>query len=347
LFPLKNHSGGRIKTEAQLLKKLGWNSQFEEEFKNLNQINTEPGRIVLEERRYYNVTTAKGTLRITLPGKAFHRAVKADDLPVTGDWVAIDRENRTISAILTRSTLISRKAPGTRKKIQVRKSRFQRLAANVNTVFIVNGLDEDYNIRRIERYLTLIKGSGAGVVIFLNKSDLCKQTKKRLQAVKETIKNVPVYAGCAHKFEDLLSILRYLKPGQTSVLLGSSGVGKSTIINTLLGHERQVIQSISAKFKKGRHTTTQRELIILPQGGIIIDTPGLREIQLFGDADDLAQVFPEVAELAKKCRFNDCNHNKEPNCAVKIAVDQGNLDPERLKHYRKMKAEMLNSQAQA
>ena len=347
MFPLKNHSGVQIKTEEQILKILGWNSQFEEEFKNLNHIDAEPGRIVLEERRYYNVTTAKGPLRVTLPGKVFHRAAKDDDLPVTGDWVAIDRVNRTIFAILTRTTLISRKSSGTRKKSQVKKNRIQRLAANVNTVFIVNGLDEDYNIRRIERYLTLIQGSGAGVVVYLNKSDLCKQTKKRLHSVKETIGDVPVYAGCAHKPDDLLPFLKYLEPGQTCVLLGSSGVGKSTIINTLLGHERQVIQSISSKFKKGRHTTTQRELIIMPQGGIIIDTPGLREIQLFGDAVDLAQVFPEVEELSKKCRFNDCNHNKEPNCAVKSAVEKGSLDPERLKNYRKMKAEMLNSQIQA
>jgi ribosome biogenesis GTPase len=240
-----------------------------------------------------------------------------------------------IHAVLPRKSKFSRKVAGERTEEQI-------VAANVDTVFIVNGLDggRSLNMRRIERYLTLAWDSGATPVIVLNKADLCSDIDPVIQEVETIAIGTPIHAVSARERTGLDSLNTYLSEGRTVAFLGSSGVGKSALINALLGVEKQKTGEVREDDRMGRHTTTGRELILIPGGGIVIDTPGMREIQMWAGEDNLQKSFSDIELLAGECRFSDCSHNAESGCAVKAAIERGDLDPARLDSYHKLQGEL-------
>ena len=238
----------------------------------------------------------------------------------------------TIHAILPRRGRFSRKAAGDETREQV-------LAANVDTVFLVTGLDGDYNPRRIERYLVTAWDSGADPVVLLSKADLCEDVPARVAEIESVAPGVPVHAVSSLRREGLEAVRGYMHTGRTVALLGSSGAGKSTLINALLGEERLRTREVRESDSRGRHTTTRRELILLPGGGLVIDTPGMRELSLWQADEGLPATFDDVAALAAGCAFKDCRHESEPRCAVRAAVAAGGLAAERLESWRKLEGE--------
>lgn len=321
----------------------GWSPFFARQVKPWRQKGYLPGRIIRGEKNYFRVLCAEGELTARFTGKMRHGAGTRADLPVVGDWVVVKPQpggRGMIYGILDRKSSFARNLPGRRKGKGGGRIEQQVIAANVDLVLIVSGLDRDFNLRRIERYLTLVVGSGAEGIVVLNKADLCDNPQQCLEQVKDIAPNTPVYSCMARDSQQLEFLLPHLQPGRTLALLGSSGVGKSTILNGLLGEERQKIGEVSHADGKGRHTTTHRELFQLPQGGILIDNPGMRELHLWGDEEDLSESFAEVEELGKRCKFNDCRHLAEPGCAVLSAVENGEITPERLHSYHKLKEEL-------
>ncbi|MCK5826624.1 MAG: ribosome small subunit-dependent GTPase A [Desulfuromusa sp.] len=327
------------------LENWGWSPFFAERFIPWEDSGYLPARVIRGEKNYFRVWSLQGEMTVRFAGKIRYKAGGRADLPVVGDWVVIKPQpdqRGIIHALLERKSSFSRNLPGTRKgKERVEQ---QVIAANVDLVFIVSGLDRDFNLRRIERYLTLVGSSGADAVILLNKTDLCKNPEECKTQVEEISGNSPVHLCMARNAEQLDILLNYLQPGQTIALLGSSGVGKSTILNGLLGEERQKIGAVSESDGKGRHTTTHRELILFPEGGILMDNPGMRELHLWGEADDLAESFSDIETLAVTCKFNDCQHKTEPGCAVIKAIETGLLNTGRLASYHKLKDELIKLQ---
>ena len=265
------------------------------------------------------------------------QALHREDLPAVGDWVAIqhleDESRAVIHGVLPRKSKFIRKAAGEIIEIQI-------LASNIETAFLVSGLDHDFNPRRLERFLTLTWDSGASPVILLNKTDICDDLEAKMAKIEEIAINAPIIPLSAENDEDLSALSEFLQNGETVVLLGSSGVGKSTIINRLLGKNVQAVQEVREDDSRGRHTTTHRELFVLDNGAMIIDTPGLREIQLWDSGDGLQETFEDVEELAANCRFRDCKHQNEPGCEVKKALLNGELSRERYESYQKLQKEL-------
>lgn len=330
-----------------ILEDWGWSPFFAEQFVPWQQRDFIPARVIRGEKNYFRVMTAAGELTVRFAGKLRHRAGGRADLPVVGDWVAVEPQpdgRGLIHALLKRSSSFARNLPGRRKGKGKERIEQQVIAANVDLVLIVCGLDRDYNLRRIERYLTLVGGSGAEALVLLNKTDLCDNPQQCLQEVKTIAGDVPVHLCMAKEAAQLNFLSSYLQPGKTLALLGSSGVGKSTILNGLLGEEKQKIGAVSDAVGKGRHTTTHRELFLLPQGGILMDNPGMRELHLWGEEEDLSESFTDIEGLAVGCKFNDCAHNSEPGCAVRAAVERGELSGSRLENYRKLKDELAGLQ---
>lgn len=317
------------------LEPIGWNSFFEEHFQPFAAAGLHPARVALECRRRYQIWSAQGEFSAVLSGRLHHAAVAPPDLPTVGDWVAIQsRPDKTIiHHVLPRRTKFSRTAAG-------RSGEEQILAANIDDVFIVHALDLTLNPRRIERYLTLAWQSGANPVVVLSKADLCPEPAAALAIVSAIAQGAQVHAVSSLAGTGLDTLARYLKPGRTIALLGPSGAGKSTIVNHWYGEEICPIQPVRESDHKGRHTTTQRELILLPSGALILDTPGLRELQLWEGQDGLAEVFADIQDLATSCRFSNCQHSTEPGCAVQLALQQGRLAPARFENYRKLKSEL-------
>jgi ribosome biogenesis GTPase / thiamine phosphate phosphatase len=317
------------------LAALGWRSQFAEHFAPLAAQGLLPARVAVRHNQLYRLYAEQGELLAEVSGKVRHEAAGHQDFPVVGDWVAMSArpsESRaTIHAILPRSSRFSRKAAGLETEEQV-------LAANVDTVFLVAGLDGDFNLRRLERYLVMAWDSGAAPVILLSKSDLCEDVPARLAEVEAIAAGVPLHAVSSLRREGLDAVRGHLAPGRTVALLGSSGVGKSTLVNALLGEERLRTREVRLSDSRGRHTTTSRELIALPEGGLVIDTPGMRELAPW-DAVEALPSFEDVDDLATGCAFKDCRHEVEPRCAVQLAVEQGRLSAERLEGYRKLQRE--------
>jgi ribosome biogenesis GTPase / thiamine phosphate phosphatase len=320
------------------LNALGWDDALAEQFQQYAPAGLIPGRIAVQHRGAYDVLTADGELRCDVPGRLYDEAASPADLPAVGDWVAVaprlEEGAGTVQAVLPRRTKFSRKTAWQASEEQV-------LAANVDVVLIVSSLNEDLNLRRLERYLTLAWESGARPVIVLTKADLADDVTVTVAAVESVAFGAPVHTISSLTGEGLDELRTYLAPGVTAALLGSSGVGKSTLVNTLAGEDLLETREIRDD-GKGRHTTTRRELVQLPGGALVIDTPGMRELQLWTADEGLEEAFEDVTELFAHCRFSDCAHQSEPGCAVKAALADGGLEPDRWESYLKLQRELAH-----
>ena len=318
------------------LDELGWDKHWTGQFEAFSGEDTHPARVVCQHGEVYDVRAAAGPLRAEVSGRFRHEHANRADWPAVGDWVAVTprpgEASATLHAVLPRRSRFSRKVAGEETVEQV-------VAANVDVVFIVTGLDGDFNVRRLERYLTLAWDSGARPVIVLNKADLCADVAVSAAAAEEVAFGVPVIVTSAASADGLDALRAMLGPGRTGVFMGSSGVGKSSLVNALLGHALQSVRAVREDDSRGRHTTTSRQLVVLPGGGMIIDTPGMRELQLWVDGEGVDRTFTDVNALAARCRFADCTHESETGCAVLAAVASGLLTPGRLDSYRKLQRE--------
>lgn len=304
------------------LTTVGWDASHETAFRQLHdQARLAPARIARQDRASYVALTEHGEVTARAGGRV--RAL--GEAPIVGDWVALD-DKGNIRAILPRRSCIRRGAAGGHGD--------QPLAANVDVALIVMGLDNDFSVRRLERYLVLLAGSGARAAVVLNKADAGEDVPARVVVARATSRRVPVLVTSAATGEGVDAVRALLPPGTTGVLLGSSGVGKSTLLNRLAGNEVAVTAEVRAHDDTGRHTTTSRQLHVLPGGGVLLDTPGLREVRLAADAASVDAAFDDVAALAEQCRFRDCQHDTEPGCAVRAE-----LEPARLESYRKLRRE--------
>lgn len=319
------------------LRKLGWNETLESEFITYKEDGYIAARVSSEFKHMYRLISEHGDLTGEISGKLRHLAVEREDYPAVGDWVVIKPrlEDRmaTIHAILPRNSKISRKVAGNNTDEQI-------IATNLNTILLVTALNNDFNLRRLERYLTVAWESGANPIIVLSKSDLCDDLDSKIMEVEAISFGVPVIAISSVAKTGFDKLKTYLKVGETIALIGSSGVGKSTLINELYGSNIQEIKETRTGDDRGKHTTTNRELILLPEGGVIIDTPGMRELQLWETDLSMSDTFKEIEELANQCYFRDCKHEGEPNCAVKEAIDNGSLDISRYRNFKKMQKEL-------
>lgn len=293
-----------------------------------------PGRVIAQYKDLYKVATPNTDLMAEISGKLRYSSDLLSDYPAVGDFVMLDREsdqagNAIIHHILPRKSVFVRRAAGTSHDVQV-------VAANIDAVFICMSLNNDFNLRRLERYLSIAWDSGAMPVIVLTKSDLCSDLPVKLAEVADIAIGVDLLVTSSMTDDGYQSILTYIKSGQTVAFMGSSGVGKSTLINRLLGEDAIETREIR-KDDKGKHTTTIRELFVIPTGGAVIDTPGMRELGV--ESVNLSKTFADIDELASECRFNDCRHESEPGCAVRKAIEKGLIDEDRLLSFNKLKKE--------
>jgi ribosome biogenesis GTPase len=311
-----------------LLYRLGWDEGWDAAFAEHRAAGLAPARVAIQHRGAYDLMTADGEVRASAATRLF----KLDELPAVGDWVGLGPETLLVEAVLPRRTSISRKEVWQATREQV-------LAANIDVAFLVQALPLDFNPRRLERYLAMAWESGAQPVVLLTKSDLVDDVSPYLEEVEAvTLGSCPALAVSAKTGDGLDGLRPFLEPNRTAVLLGSSGVGKSTIVNELAGEDLLATQEVREDDQRGRHTTTHRELIVLAAGGVVLDTPGIRELQLW-DAD-LEQTFGDVEEIARRCRFSDCAHDREPGCAIRDALADGSLPAERWHSYVKLQREL-------
>jgi ribosome biogenesis GTPase len=317
------------------LKQLGWNSYFDALWQGREELAWLPARVISQQRGLWRIAgdfaeswaEASGTLRAS--------AEAGGDWPAAGDWVAaeiLSAGRPLIHKVLPRRSKFVRKVAGRRVEEQV-------IAANVDTAFVVMALDGDFNVRRLERYLAQCWESGAKAIVVLNKADDCGDVAARIVEVEGIAAGVPIFAVSARTGDGIEALNTFLETGQTIVLLGSSGVGKSTLLNYFLQCDAQAVQPVRASDSRGRHTTTSRELFALPGGALLIDTPGLRELQLWGATDGVDRAFSDIEELAAQCRYGNCGHTTEPGCAVQAAIAEGRLDQNRLENQRKLERE--------
>jgi ribosome biogenesis GTPase len=320
------------------LEDLGWDGDRAREFKPwAGEAGLQPGRVLIGFNYLYRVGVADGEIEAVLAGRLKHRAERRGELPAVGDWVVVrkrPRENRgAIVAVLPRRSRFSRRTAGSVTDEQI-------VAANVDVIFIVMSLDHDFSVRRLERYLLMAHESGAAPVVLLTKPDVCADLPARVAEVAAVAGDVPVHVINPKLNQGLEQVTRHVRSGRTAALLGSSGVGKSTIINRLVGADVLRTREVREADSKGRHTTTHRELVVLPGGGLMIDTPGMRELQLWEASGSVGDTFDDVTVLATDCLFTDCRHRDEPRCAVKAAVDDRRLPADRLASYLKLQDEL-------
>jgi ribosome biogenesis GTPase len=318
---------------AGFLTSWGWNSYFEAFWRGGEWKNAVPARVIGQQRKFWRIAGGFGECWAEASGKLRLAADEGADWPAVGDWVAAELQGADatglIQEVLPRRSKFVRKSPGTKMEEQV-------IAANVDAALLVSTLDGDFNPRRVERYLAQCWESGAKPVIVLNKADACDDASGKAAEMELVAIGASVYVVSAKTGQGFSELEEVLTPGHTLVLLGSSGVGKSTIANRLLGQIVQEVQPVRESDAKGRHTTTSRELFVLAGGALLMDTPGLREMQLWDAEDGVAQVFADIDALAGQCRFGDCRHEGEPGCAVQAALDAGTLDRGRVENRRKL-----------
>ncbi|MFT8321254.1 MAG: ribosome small subunit-dependent GTPase A [Bacillus sp. (in: firmicutes)] len=318
------------------LSKFGYDEEVNKKFMEYAADEHIIARVALEHKRIYRVWTSVGELLCEVSGKFAYTANTREDYPAVGDWVVLlprELEGKgTIIAVLPRKSKFSRKVAGTNTEEQI-------VATNVDTVLLVNSLNEDLNSRRIERYLTLTWESGANPVIVLTKADLSESVEEAISLVESVAFGIPIIPVSVVEESGFEELNKLLLPGKTFALLGSSGVGKSTLINYLVGYKKQEVQDIRSD-DKGKHTTTHREMILLQNGCILIDTPGMRELQLWNSESGLSDSFSDIESLAANCKFRDCTHTGEKGCAVAIAMENGDLLKERLISYQKLLKEL-------
>ena len=318
-----------------MLDLLGWAPAFEDQFAPYAVDGLEPARVAVEHRGAYVVYTRRGEQPAELAGRLRHAAAERGELPAVGDWVATTpTEPALIQAVLPRRTKFSRLAANDHGQTIE-----QVVAANVDVVFLVAGLDGDLNLRRLERYLALGWESGAEPVVVLTKADLCADIGAALLEVESVAIGVPVHAVSNVTGEGVAELASYFGAGRTVAALGSSGVGKSSLVNRLAGEELMATGDLR-RDGRGRHTTTNRQLLLLPAGGLFLDTPGMRELRLWESEEGLAQTFDDVAAAAALCRFADCSHEREPDCGVQAALANGSLAHDRYESWQKLQGEL-------
>lgn len=326
------------------LDDLGWCDFFAANLAPHKANGWRPARVVVHNRLGYVIVAEAGELTAVVSGKFRHQAHSPADYPVVGDWVAVEiiesEEKALIHAVLPRRTKFSRTMAGGTTDEHI-------LSANVDDVFIVAALAGELNLRRIERYLALAHDSGAAPTIVLTKLDLCDDAATVKASVQELAGSVPVLALSNVSGKGVKALRRVIRPGHTAVLLGPSGVGKSTLVNHLCGEELLAVQPVREDDQKGRHTTTRRELLLLRGGGLIIDTPGMRELQLWEGDAGITDAFEDIATIAAGCKFSDCTHGEEPDCAIRAALAAGSLTAGRVESYRKLRSEAASFQGRS
>ncbi len=318
------------------LKRLGWNSYFDAVWQAREGLAWLPARVVSQQRGLWRVAGDFAECWAEVSGTLRAGAEAGGDWPAVGDWVAAEMLSGggrpLIHKVLPRRSKFVRKVAGRRMEEQV-------IAANVDTAFVVMALDGDFNVRRLERYLAQCWESGARSIVILNKADDCEDVAARVAEVESIAAGVPIFAVSARTGDGVDALDSFLAPGQTIVLLGSSGVGKSTLVNHFLQRDAQAVQAVRASDSRGRHTTTSRELFALPGGALLIDTPGLRELQLWEATEGVEQAFSDIEALTAQCRYGNCGHTTEPGCAVQAAIAEGRLAADRLENQRKLQRE--------
>ena len=326
------------------LTQLGFSPFFEEQLNNLSTENKLVGRIMLEHKHSYRVATEQGEFLATVSGHYAHNAFARDHYPAVGDFVLVSKmpgEDRAIiHHLFERKSKFTRKMAGSQIDEQI-------VATNVDTVFLTMSLNADFNIRRLERYLVAAWDSGATPVIVLTKADVCDDVERYVKDIELIAFGVDILVVSAIEGQGLEALKRYVPKGKTIALLGSSGAGKSTLVNALANNELMKVSGIREDDAKGRHTTTHRELIVLQDGGCIIDTPGMRELQLWDQDGSLTTAFSDIEQYAANCRYRDCTHKKEPGCAVNEAIQSGELDASRLTSFNKLQRELAYMERKA
>jgi ribosome biogenesis GTPase len=317
-----------------LLTQYGWSPRLQDDFAPYAAEGLIPARILIQHRGGYRLVTPQGETDGLASGRLLKTTSEADR-PATGDWVAGEARDGqfVVQHLLPRTTAFIRKASGPRGGAQV-------VAANADVAFLVASLNSDLNLRRLERYLATTYESGAQPVIVLTKADLAQDIDETVAEVEAIAFGAPVLAISSKTGQGLDALMAHLPPGRTAVLLGSSGAGKSTLLNALAGEEKMDTGAIREADERGRHTTTHRELVLLPSGGLILDTPGMRELGLWDASSGVSEAFEDVEDLAGQCKFSDCGHGREPGCAVRAAIESGALPEDRWLAYQKLQAEL-------
>ena len=318
---------------------LGWTEDRARQFDEAaaGKPDLYPARVAVEFNHNYRVYVDEGEWDAVIAGRLKHQAERRADLPAVGDWVVVrrrlDENQAAIVRVLPRASAFSRKVAGEVTDEQV-------VAANIDVVFVVTALDADFSVRRVERYLLLAREGGASPVVLLTKPDLCSDVPQLVAEVATVAGDAPVHVVGPLSGYGMEHVASFAGAKRTCALLGSSGVGKSTIVNWLVGHDLRRTRSVRSSDSKGRHTTTHRELIPIPTGGLLIDTPGMREVQLWDVGSAVEQTFEDVEALAAACHFSNCRHRDEPRCAVKAAVEAGQLDASRVESYHRLQDEL-------